>query len=69
MYHFFMLNNEEYLQHYHSRSNAETTVHIIKSKFGDRVRSKLWIAQVNGVLCKSIAHNIRCVTMEMNRLR
>jgi len=68
MYHYFMLNNEEYLEHYHARSNAETTVHMIKSKFGDRVRSKLWTAQVNEVLCKIIAHNICCVIMEMNEL-
>ena len=68
MYHFFMLNNEEYLQHYHARSNAESTVHMIKSKFGDRVRSKLWTAQINEVLCKIIAHNICCVIMEMNEL-
>ncbi len=68
MYHYFMLNNEEYLQHYHSRSNAESTVNMIKSKFGDRVRSKLWIAQVNEVLCKIIAHNICCVIQEMNEL-
>jgi len=47
MYHYFMLNNEEYLQHYHARSNAESTVNMIKSKFGDKVRSKLWTAQVN----------------------
>ena len=58
MYHYFMLNNEEFLQHYHSRSNAETTVHMIKSKFGDSVRSKLWVAQVNEVLCKIICHNL-----------
>ena len=68
MYHYFMLNNEEYLEHYHARSNAESTVHMIKSKFGDRVRSKLWTAQVNEVLCKIIAHNICCVIMEMNEL-
>lgn len=68
MYHFFMLNNEEYLQHYHSRSNAESTVNMIKTKFGDRVRSKIWTAQVNEVLCKIIAHNICCVIMEMNEL-
>lgn len=68
MYHYFMMNNEEYLEHYHSRSNAESTVNMIKSKFGDRVRSKLWIAQVNEVLCKIIAHNICCVIMEMNEL-
>ena len=59
-----MLNNEEYLQHYHARSNAENKG--IKSKFGDRVRSKLWTAQVNEVLCKIIAHNVCCVIMKMN---
>lgn len=68
MYHYFMLNNEEYLQHYHARSNAESTVNMIKAKFGDRVRSKAWTAQVNEVLCKIIAHNICCVIMEMNEL-
>ena len=68
MYHYFMLNNEEFMQHYHKRSNAETTVHMIKSKFGDSVRSKLWIAQVNEVLCKIICHNICVVIQEMHEL-
>ncbi|MDD5418139.1 MAG: transposase [Candidatus Nanoarchaeia archaeon] len=68
MYHYFMLNNEKYLSHYHVRSNAESTVNMLKSKFGDRVRSKLWTAQVNEVLCKVIAHNICCVIQEMNEL-
>jgi transposase len=68
MYHYFMMRNEEYLEHYHLRSNAETTVNMLKSKFGDKVRSKLWIAQVNEVLCKIIAHNICCVIQEMNEL-
>jgi len=65
MYHYFMLNNEEFLQHYHKRSNIEATNHMIKSKFGDCVRSKDWVAQVNEVLCKIICHNISCVIMEM----
>ena len=68
MYHYFMLNNDDYLKHYHNRSNAESTVNMLKSKFGDSVRSKLWTAQVNEVLCKIIAHNICCVIQEMNEL-
>ena len=63
-----MMNNEDYLNHYHARSNAESTVNMLKSKFGDSVRSKLWTAQVNEVLCKIIAHNICCVILEMNEL-
>jgi transposase len=65
LYHYFMLNNDDFLNHYHKRSNAETTVHMIKSKFGDHMRSKTWTAQVNEVLCKVICHNICCVIMEI----
>ena len=68
MFYYFQLNNEEFLQHYHSRSNAETSVHMIKSKFGDFVRSKTWTAQVNEVLCKIICHNICVVIQEMHEL-
>ncbi len=68
MYYYFMLKNEEFLQHYHQRSNAETTVHMVKSKFGDSVRSKTWTAQVNEVLCKVICHNICVVIQEMHEL-
>ena len=64
LYHYFMLNNDEFFDNYHKRSNAESTVMMIKSKFGDAVRSKNWTAQVNEVLCKIIAHNICCVIME-----
>jgi transposase len=64
-YHYFMLNNEEFLTHFHKRSNAESTVMMVKSKFGDSVRSKDWTAQINEVLCKIICHNICCVIMEM----
>ena len=63
-----MLNNEEFIEHYHKRSNAEATIHMIKSKFGDSVRSKTWTAQINEVLCKIICHNICVVIQEMHEL-
>lgn len=68
MYYYFQLHNEEFLEHYHKRSNAESSVQMIKSKFGDFVRSKTWTAQVNEVLCKIICHNLYCVIMEMHEL-
>lgn len=68
LYHYFMLNNDDFMAHYHKRSNVESTVHMIKSKFGDNVRSKTWIAQVNETLCKVIAHNIVVVIHEMHSL-
>jgi hypothetical protein len=43
----------------------ETTFHMIKSKFGGFVRSKLPDAQVNEVLCKILAHNICCLIQSM----
>ena len=68
MYHLFQLNNEEFMVHYHQRSNVETTFHMIKAKFGDSIRSKTWTAQLNEVLCKVIAHNICVVIQEMHEL-
>ncbi|MBI2137526.1 transposase, partial [Candidatus Woesearchaeota archaeon] len=68
MYYYFQLHNEEFLQHYHKRSNIETTNHMIKSKFSSSVRSKTWTAQVNEVLCKVICHNICVVIQEMHEL-
>ena len=37
MFHLYNLNRDEYLSHYHKRSNVETTYMMIKSKFGDHV--------------------------------
>lgn len=57
----FSLKSEDFLAHYHRRSNAETTMWMIKSKFGSAVRSKLTTAQVNEVLCKVLCHNLACI--------
>jgi transposase len=60
-YHFFHLHRDEFLERYHKRSNAETTVSMIKGKFGDHVRSKTEVAMTNEVFCKVLAHNICCL--------
>jgi transposase len=60
MYHFYALNRAEFLQHYHKRSNVETTFHMIKAKFGQRLRSRTLTAQINEALCKVLCHNLRC---------
>ncbi|MEK6883986.1 MAG: transposase [Nanoarchaeota archaeon] len=69
LYHFFAYNQDEFMQSYHKRSNAESSVFMIKKKFGSSVRSKNWTSQVNETLCKVIAHNICCCIMEMFCLR
>ena len=43
-----------------SGRNVETTFSMIKRKFGDSLRSKSDVGQMNEVLCKVIAHNL-CV--------
>jgi Transposase DDE domain len=63
MYHYFMYNREEFLAHYHKRSNVETAFSMIKGKFGDAVRSKSDIGQLNEVLYKVLCHNV-CVIIQ-----
>jgi transposase len=62
-FHLFKLNEQSYLEHYHKRSNVESTFSAIKRKFGHNVRSKCDVAQVNEVLCKILANNI-CVLIQ-----
>jgi transposase len=68
MYHLFQFHSEEFMEHYHKRSNAETTFHMIKAKFGDILKSKNPAAQKNELLCKAIAHNIVVLIHEMHEL-
>ena len=60
MFHYFQFRREEFLKHYHQRSNVESVFSAVKRKFGDAVRSKTDTAMTNEVLAKFIAHNI-CV--------
>ncbi len=69
MYHYFMYNKEEFLTHYHKRSNVESTFSAIKRKFGDGLKSKNRTAQINELLCKLIAYNITVLIREMQMLR
>jgi transposase len=68
MFHFYSYNHERFMENYHKRSNVETTFHMIKSKFGDAVRSRLERAQINEVLCKILCHNICCLIQSMFEL-
>ena len=64
MFHYFQFKKEEYLKHYHLRSNVESTFSMVKRKFGDSVRSKTETAMVNEVLCKFVCHNLCCLIQE-----
>lgn len=65
MYHYFQLNKDEFMEHYHKRSNVESTNAAIKRKFGETLKSKNQIAQVNELLAKIIAYNLTVVIHEM----
>ena len=41
---------------------------MIKSKFGDSLRSKTETAQINEALCKVLCHNLRCLIQSMFEL-
>jgi transposase len=68
MYRYFLYKQDEFMEHYHKRSNVETTFHMIKAKFGDKLKSKKFSSQKNELLCKVIAHNIVVLIHEMYEL-
>jgi transposase len=65
MYHYFQLNRDDFMEHYHKRSNIEATNAAIKRKFGETLKSKNPTAQVNELLAKIIAYNLTVVIHEM----
>lgn len=68
LFHFYSYKRDEFLAHYHKRSNVEATFSAIKRKFGGNVRSKTPVAQVNEVLLKILAHNVVCLVHSMHEL-
>jgi len=68
MFHFFNLHREEFLAHYHKRSNVESTLSMVKRKFGDAVRSRTNTSMMNEALAKFVAHNLCCVIQEWYEL-
>src|SRR5207237_205174 len=68
LFHFYSFKREEFLSHYHKRSNVETTFSMIKAKFGERLRCKTETAQINEALCKVLCHNLCVVIQSMYEL-
>jgi hypothetical protein len=68
MFHYFNYRREDFLAHYHQRSNVESTVMMVKTKFGDGLKSKTDVAARNEVLRKLVCHDICCVISAMYEL-
>jgi len=64
-YYLFQMKRPDFDAKYHQRSNAETVFSALKRKFGENIRSKNKISQINEVLCKLIAYNLTVVVHEM----
>jgi transposase len=63
MFHYYHLHREEFLKHYHQRSNVESVFSMIKAKFRDHVRSRTDVSMANEALGKILAHNL-CVLIQ-----
>lgn len=64
MHEYFMKNRERFLKSYHLRSNVETTFHMIKRKYGNNLKTKKGISQINEILVKCLCHNLACLVHE-----
>jgi len=61
MHYYFKQKPQEFFEHYHKRSNVETTFAMIKQKFSGQLLTKNWQANTNEILGKCICHNICCL--------
>ncbi len=68
MFHLYSLHKEEFLEHYHRRSNVESTFSALKRKFGAGVRSKTPAAQFNEVLLKCLCFNLSVLVHSIHEL-
>ena len=68
-FHYYSYNRDEFLTHYHKRSNVESTFSMVKAKFGDSLRSKTDVAMTNEALCKILCHNLCCLIQSVYELK
>lgn len=62
---YFKNHSQEFMYHYHKRSNVETTFSMVKLKFGEFLKCKKFESQRNELLMKFICHNICCLVTEI----
>jgi hypothetical protein len=64
----FQDKESEFWKHYYARNNIEATFSMIKRKFGDRLYSKTFPAQVNEALCLVLCHNLYVIIHSLYEL-
>jgi transposase len=68
MFRYYQYKQDEFMAHYHKRSNVESVFSMVKRKFGDHVRARTPAAMVNESLAKLVCHNLCCVIMSQAEL-
>jgi len=68
MFYFYKFKQQEFMSHYHKRSNVESVFSALKRKFGDSIRSRTPAAMVNESLAKLVCQNITSVIMSQCEL-
>jgi hypothetical protein len=64
----FQDKQSEFWEHYYARNNIESTFSMMKRKFGDKLFSKSFPAQVNEALCMVLCHNLCVIIQSMYEL-
>jgi transposase len=68
LWHLYSCHREEFLVHYHKRSNVESTFSAAKRKLGASLRSKVVTAQFNEALCKVLGFNLTMLVHSIHEL-
>jgi transposase len=68
MFHYYQFRREDFLAHYHKRSNVESKFSSVKRKFGDSLRSRTPTAQQNEVYAKLVCSNLCFVILSQCEL-
>lgn len=63
MFYYFQNHRQEFLNHYHKRSNVESTFSMLKRKFQGKLMLKGEVGQCNEALAKILCHNI-CILIK-----
>ena len=66
--HYFRYRQPEWLNYYHTRSQSETVMDMLKERYGEKILSKDPVAQTNEVLARVLAHNIYILIREAHFL-
>lgn len=69
MWMYFMFHEDDFNEHYHKRSNAETVFAMMKRKFTHHLKTRNEESQANEVLTIALCHNICVLIQEIFELK